>query len=107
MSGPEEERLGLGAGARPPRAWGRSDAQELDLSGVWRFRPWTSEHLDRARHPTDLRPDDRIWVNLDLAQQGIGSASCGPGVLPAHRLDPAPASLTVRLYPGPAGARGG
>jgi beta-galactosidase len=66
-------------------------------------RPWTSEHLDQARHPTDLRPDGRTWVNLDLAQQGIGSASCGPGVLPAYRLDPAPASLTVRLYPGPAG----
>jgi beta-galactosidase len=52
-------------------------------------RPWTSEHLDQARHPTDLRPDDRVWVNLDHAQQGIGSASCGPGVLPAYRLDPA------------------
>ncbi|HEY4790191.1 MAG TPA: sugar-binding domain-containing protein, partial [Actinomycetes bacterium] len=33
-----EERLGLGAGARPPRAWARSDAQALDLSGAWRFR---------------------------------------------------------------------
>jgi beta-galactosidase len=65
-------------------------------------RPWTSEQLDRARHPTDLRPDGRIWVNLDLAQQGIGSASCGPGVLPAYRLDPAPASLTVRLSLCPA-----
>jgi beta-galactosidase len=69
-------------------------------------RPWTSERLDRARHPTDLRPDDRIWVNLDLAQQGIGSASCGPGVLPAYRLDPAPTTFTVRLYPGLAGAPG-
>jgi beta-galactosidase len=66
-------------------------------------RPWTSEQLDAARHPTDLRPGDRVWVNLDLAQQGIGSASCGPGVLPAYRLDPAPASFTVRLYPAPAG----
>ena len=65
-------------------------------------RPWTSEQLDRARHPTDLRPDGRIWVNLDLAQQGIGSASCGPGVLPGYRLDPAPASLTVRLSLCPA-----
>jgi len=62
-------------------------------------RPWTSEQLDAARHPTDLHPGDRVWVNLDLAQQGIGSASCGPGVLPAYRLDPAPASFTVRLYP--------
>jgi beta-galactosidase len=60
-------------------------------------RPWTSEQLDQARHPTDLVPGDRIWVNLDLAQQGIGSASCGPGVLPAYRLDPAPVSFAVRL----------
>jgi beta-galactosidase len=65
-------------------------------------RPWTSEQLDQARHPTDLVAGDRLWVNLDLAQQGIGSASCGPGVLPAYRLDPAPARLTVRLYPTPA-----
>ena len=64
-------------------------------------RPWTSEHLDQARHPTDLRPDDRIWVNLDLAQQGIGSASCGPGVLPAYRLDATPVSFAVRLVPLP------
>ena len=62
-------------------------------------RPWTSEHLDQARHPTDLRPDGRVWVNLDHAQQGIGSASCGPGVLPAYRLDPAPATFAVRLLP--------
>jgi beta-galactosidase len=66
-------------------------------------RPWTSEQLDAARHPTDLHPGDRVWVNLDLAQQGIGSASCGPGVLPAYRLDPVPASFTVRWYPVPAG----
>ena len=62
-------------------------------------RPWTSEHLDQARHPTDLRPDGRVWVNLDHAQQGIGSASCGPGVLPAYRLDPAPATFAVRVLP--------
>jgi beta-galactosidase len=62
-------------------------------------RPWTTEQLDQARHPTDLVPGDRVWVNLDLAQQGIGSASCGPGVLPAHRLDPGPVSFAVRLLP--------
>jgi beta-galactosidase len=77
------------------------DRVALRLEGEPTFdltvRPWTSEHLDQADHPTDLHPDDRLWVNLDLAQQGIGSASCGPGVLPAYRLDPAPASLTVRL----------
>jgi beta-galactosidase len=64
-------------------------------------RPWTSEQLDQARHPTDLVAGDRLWVNLDHAQQGIGSASCGPGVLPAYRLDPVPVTFAVRLLPGP------
>jgi beta-galactosidase len=62
-------------------------------------RRWTSEQLDQARHPTDLVPDTRLWVNLDHAQHGIGSASCGPGVLPAYRLDPTPTSFAVRLAP--------
>ena len=51
-------------------------------------RPWTSEALAAARHPTDLvADDDWLFVNADLAQQGLGSASCGPGVLPQYRLD--------------------
>ena len=56
-------------------------------------RRWTSEDLDAARHTTDLVPGDRIHVNLDHAQHGIGSAACGPGVLPQYRLDPRPATF--------------
>jgi beta-galactosidase len=62
-------------------------------------RPWTSEQLDQARHPVDLVPGDRVWINLDRAQQGIGSASCGPGVLPPYRLDPGPATFAVFVAP--------
>ncbi|GLW08137.1 beta-galactosidase [Microtetraspora sp. NBRC 13810] len=62
-------------------------------------RRWTSEDLDAARHPHDLVPRDRVYVNLDLAQHGIGSASCGPDTLPAHRLTAAPAEFTVILRP--------
>jgi beta-galactosidase len=64
-------------------------------------RPWTSEQLDEAHHPVDLVRGDRLWINLDRAQQGIGSASCGPGVLPAYRLDPAPVAFSVLLDPMP------
>lgn len=49
-------------------------------------RRWTSESLDAARHTSDLVPGDRIWVNVDAAHHGLGSASCGPGVLPQYRL---------------------
>ena len=62
-------------------------------------RRWTSEDLDAARHTTDLHPRERVYVNLDAAQNGLGTASCGPGVLPAHRLDAAARSWTVRLRP--------
>jgi beta-galactosidase len=60
-------------------------------------RRWTSEDLDAAGHTPDLAPRDRVWVNIDHAQQGIGTASCGPGVLPQHRLHAAPTTFAVVL----------
>ena len=62
-------------------------------------RRWTSEALDAARHPADLQAGERIWLNLDYAQNGLGSASCGPGVLPAYRLSAVPATFTVVFRP--------
>jgi beta-galactosidase len=64
---------------------------EFDLA----VRRWTTEDLDTARHTSELKPRDRIWVNIDMAQNGIGSASCGPGVLPQYRLEPAPARFEI------------
>jgi beta-galactosidase len=49
-------------------------------------RPWTTEALDAAAHPTDLVPDGLTWLNLDAGQNGLGSASCGPQALPTARL---------------------
>jgi beta-galactosidase len=49
-------------------------------------RPWTTEALDAAAHPTDLAPDGLTWLNLDAGQNGLGSASCGPQALPSSRL---------------------
>jgi beta-galactosidase len=64
------------------------------------IRRWTSEDLDAALHTTDLRAGNKVWVNLDVAQQGLGSASCGPGVLPEHQLVPAPCTLRVVFSEG-------
>ena len=62
-------------------------------------RRWTSEDLDAATHTPELVARDRIWVNLDHAQQGIGTASCGPGVLPQHDLEAVPTTFSLRLSP--------
>ncbi|WP_326701128.1 DUF4981 domain-containing protein [Streptomyces sp. NBC_01754] len=68
-------------------------------------RPWSSEELTRAAHLHELRPDGRTHITLALATHGVGSASCGPGVLPAHRLAAEPRSVRLLLSrtstPGP------
>jgi beta-galactosidase len=58
-------------------------------------RRWTSEDLDAATHTVDLVPGDLIHLNLDLAQNGLGTAACGPGVLPQYQLHPHRTTLTV------------
>jgi beta-galactosidase len=62
-------------------------------------RRWTTEDLDAARHTADLTPRDAVYVNLDLAQHGIGTASCGPGVLPQYYLPARSATLQVVIRP--------
>lgn len=62
-------------------------------------RRWTSEQLDAARHQTDLVAGEHIWLNVDLAQHGIGSNSCGPAVLPQHELHAGDYSYSLRFTP--------
>jgi beta-galactosidase len=38
-----------------------------------------------------------VWINIDKAQQGLGTASCGPGVLPQYRLLAEPSTFALRL----------
>ena len=42
---------------------------------------------------------DEIHLNLDYRQNGLGSGSCGPKVLPQYELQPHEFSFTVRLKP--------
>jgi beta-galactosidase len=56
------------------------------------IRRWSTAQLDRALHHAELHDEARLFVTLDAAVQGIGSASCGPGVLEQYKL---------RSLPGP------
>ncbi|WP_338491973.1 glycoside hydrolase family 2 TIM barrel-domain containing protein [Streptomyces sp. SJL17-4] len=72
---------------------------EGDPAFAFTARRWTTEQLDAAAHPGELAPGDTLWLHLDHAQHGIGSQSCGPGVLPEYRLDAAPAAFTLDFTP--------
>jgi beta-galactosidase/beta-glucuronidase len=60
---------------------------------------FTAQDLNDAGHTHELVPRSELTVHLDLAQHGLGSASCGPDVLPPYRLRTAPFSFAVRLRP--------
>ncbi|HEU5382721.1 MAG TPA: glycoside hydrolase family 2 TIM barrel-domain containing protein [Ktedonobacteraceae bacterium] len=60
---------------------------------------YTIEQLDKARHTYELQDAGQLVWHLDYRQQGIGSASCGPGVLPQYELLNEPFHFAVRLQP--------
>jgi len=52
------------------------------------------------RHVWDLQPRDRVVLDLDLAQMGVGGdTSWGARPHPQYRLPPGPYSFRVRLVP--------
>ncbi|MFE7504709.1 glycoside hydrolase family 2 TIM barrel-domain containing protein [Promicromonospora sp. NPDC057488] len=63
-------------------------------------RRWTSQDLQRARKPHDLRDSGRVWLNLDHRQQGIGSASVGPALPERYRVPRERTTWSVRLQAG-------
>ncbi|GIH06556.1 beta-galactosidase [Rhizocola hellebori] len=70
---------------------------EGDTPFLFTARRWTTEQLDAARHTSELVPSDRIWVNVDAAQHGLGSGSCGPVALPAYVLHPKRLRIALRF----------
>lgn len=48
-----------------------------------RFSP---DDLFAANHTTDLHPRREVLVNLDVAQRGLGTASCGPDTLDRYKI---------------------
>jgi beta-galactosidase len=47
---------------------------------------YRSADLFAASTHTELVPRPEVIVHLDVAHRGLGTASCGPDVLPQYRL---------------------
>lgn len=60
-------------------------------------RRWTSLDLEKATKPHMLRDTGRVWLNLDHAQQGLGSASVGPALPMQYRIARVPTRWSIRL----------
>ena len=53
--------------------------------GVSRYE---TRDIELAKHQTDLSKRPYYTLSLDIAQDGIGTNSCGPGTLPKYQLHP-------------------
>ncbi|KAL1412441.1 hypothetical protein Q8F55_000186 [Vanrija albida] len=92
-------------GARADVRWAevRGDGAGLRIDGAPSFsltaRRWTTADLDKATHATALVKRDAVYLNLDKAHAGVGTASCGPGPLPQYILRPSPTEFSVVFSP--------
>ncbi|MGI8868874.1 MAG: glycoside hydrolase family 2 TIM barrel-domain containing protein [Mycobacteriales bacterium] len=64
---------------------------------------YADETLWQARHTTDVVRDDAIYLSVDVAQRGLGGASCGPDTLERYRMPAGRHELSYRLIPLAAG----
>ncbi|HWS38014.1 MAG TPA: glycoside hydrolase family 2 TIM barrel-domain containing protein [Actinoplanes sp.] len=60
-------------------------------------RPWSREVIAATGHDHELPAATETWISLDAAVAGVGTASCGQGVLPQYRLAASPQRLRVVL----------
>jgi beta-galactosidase len=60
-------------------------------------RPWSRETIAATAHDHELPAATSTWISVDAAASGVGTASCGQGVLPAYRLEPSTQRLRVVL----------
>ena len=69
---------------------------ELFNFNLSRNTPW---EIDAARHPFELKPRADLTLTIDRRVNGIGSASCGPGVLQPYRCEPLPFDINLQWFP--------
>jgi len=65
----------------------------------WSLSQYRDATLTKARHLHELVPDGPLFLHVDIAQHGLGSASCGPDTQAATQLHPASFQLTMILLP--------
>jgi beta-galactosidase len=58
---------------------------------------YRAEDLYACANQADLWPRDELVVHLDVAHRGLGTASCGPDVLPQYRLAAGDYKFAYRL----------
>lgn len=58
-------------------------------------RPYSDDQLYAAKHSFELKDENKLYVNLDYKNSGLGSASCGPERLEQYMVYPLPFEYSI------------
>ena len=72
---------------------------ESDRAFQFSIIPFSDVLLEKARHINELERDGLLTVHLDAEQAGVGTATCGPRVLPQYLVPLKKQSFEFTLYP--------
>ncbi len=70
--------------------------ENLYNTSAWKY---TANMISDARHTYDLKELDEVIWNIDIAQHGIGTGSCGPVTFPWYCLKPEEKKLNFVIKP--------
>ena len=63
---------------------------DLSISATTPFQfsalPYSDANIDNAKHLNELLPEEMFTVHIDAKQMGVGTATCGPSVLPQYLI---------------------
>jgi len=62
-------------------------------------RPYSDQQLFEAKHSFELIKENKLFVNLDYKNSGLGSGSCGPERLEQYRVLPLPFEYSIYIRP--------
>ncbi len=86
------------AGNHTQVRWMDLDGAGLDITAPKQFQfsayPYSDSEVERALHTSDLVPGDYVTVHLDAEQTGVGTATCGPDVLPKYYVPVRPTDFS-------------
>lgn len=80
---------------------GQGEGIGFDSDSPFQFSviPFEDQVLDKATHINELKRTGVVTVHIDAEQAGVGTATCGPGVLPQYRVPVENTEFEFFIYP--------
>lgn len=72
---------------------------EADRIFQFSVAPFSDKMVDEATHINKLKRTGNLTLYLDIEQMGVGTATCGPGVLPQYLVPVKDYQFEFKIYP--------